>query len=470
MTRAARSCWIVFLSLAGCDDPPPAATAPAPASQSAASDRTDSFFAKTLTLRLGDGIDLDAGAVTRDPAHADVTFKYVPAQPAGSSLRFNPITKRFDLQLDPKIDRDVPILSAAARVKNFADRPKPGALTTGDAATWSDTGYFGNDGRFFVVQSRGGRHHLLEVVAFEAPSNDRAAWRASFAHAPLDLPLGQPGGQVAPALTGTLTYLDFFRTKQIVDVDLKTGRVTPRLDGQWPRRNPATGDTVYVDPAGAIVAAAADGRPTVTLRRDDQPSRPALSPDGQRVAAVVQRTTAHELSGGIKITSAVTSDVVAVFDRSGKQVAEFANKSDPAWTPDGRLVCTEWARPGLYLSDPTLKTLTRIDPADFQTPAATPAVSPDGATIAFASAGRVWTIAPDGKNLRQVLPDGQHQSAPTFSPDNRWLATIVGRQGVGEWDVHVHVVDLKSGHHFPYRTATGDVCNPAPATTLSWTP
>lgn len=97
-----------------------------------------------------------------------------------------------------------------------------------------------------------------------------------------------------------------------------------------------------------------------------------------------------------------------------------------------------------------------------------PGVSPDGKTVAFVTGNKVWLIGRDGKNLRQLFPDGKSQQRPAFSPDGTKVAFIVCNLFATDASGEVFVVDLKSQELTPLRTRTGVSLIPDTTTGLNW--
>ena len=97
-----------------------------------------------------------------------------------------------------------------------------------------------------------------------------------------------------------------------------------------------------------------------------------------------------------------------------------------------------------------------------------PNVSPDGKTIAFVTGNKVWLIDRDGKNLRQLFPDGQNQQRPAFSPDGTKVAFIICNQLAIDASGEVFVIDLKTKELTPVRTSTGALLIPDSSTRLNW--
>jgi tricorn protease len=72
---------------------------------------------------------------------------------------------------------------------------------------------------------------------------------------------------------------------------------------------------------------------------------------------------------------------------------------------------------------------------------ATPAISPDGHEIAFASGGDIWTVPSDGGEARLLISSPADESRPLYSPDGTKLAFISTRTGAGD----IYVLTLASG-------------------------
>ena len=72
---------------------------------------------------------------------------------------------------------------------------------------------------------------------------------------------------------------------------------------------------------------------------------------------------------------------------------------------------------------------------------AEPALSPDGAEIAFVSGGDIWTVPSSGGEARLLVSDPAMEARPQYSPDGRQLAFVSMRTGNGD----IYVVDLPTG-------------------------
>ncbi len=72
---------------------------------------------------------------------------------------------------------------------------------------------------------------------------------------------------------------------------------------------------------------------------------------------------------------------------------------------------------------------------------ATPAISPDGKEIAFASGGDIWTAPADGGEARLLISNPADESRPLYSPDGSKLAFVSTRTGGGD----IYVLTLVTG-------------------------
>src|SRR5262245_1854434 len=73
--------------------------------------------------------------------------------------------------------------------------------------------------------------------------------------------------------------------------------------------------------------------------------------------------------------------------------------------------------------------------------ARTPALSPDGATLAFEWNGDIWTAPINGGAARPLTRHASRDSEPRFSPDGKEIAFISDRDG----DPQVYVVPVAGG-------------------------
>jgi Tol biopolymer transport system component len=72
---------------------------------------------------------------------------------------------------------------------------------------------------------------------------------------------------------------------------------------------------------------------------------------------------------------------------------------------------------------------------------ATPALSPDGREIAFASGGDIWTVPAAGGEARLLIVDPAEESRPLYSHDGTRLAFQSTRTGSND----IYVLTLSTG-------------------------
>jgi Tol biopolymer transport system component len=184
--------------------------------------------------------------------------------------------------------------------------------------------------------------------------------------------------------------------------------------------------------------------------------QPALSPQGDAIAYVSDRTGAFEIYvralGGTATDTPLTSD-------GGQNV-------QPAWSPDGRyLAYYSYRRGGIWL----IPARGGV-PRQIATAGSNPAWSPDGTRLAFQSdehadvtptawlatnGSTIWVVDADGRNAREMTrlgsPIGGHAS-PTWSSDGRFLAFTVFEAGP---DSGLWLLNLESNAVTPLQRGRG---------------
>ena len=206
---------------------------------------------------------------------------------------------------------------------------------------------------------------------------------------------------------------------------------------------------VYAARDGVLVAVARTGGPVTILSRDGRASAPSVSPDGTRVAFVLERSDACDIA-------------VVPLDGSAWPVRLSAGADytfDPSWSPDGRtVVWHEWDFPNMPWDESRIAA-RRVDGvvveggveavyAQRGTATGQPRFSPDGSHVAFTCDATgwnvVWTARPDGSKAGPVAKDHAEHAQPTWgpgqrsfawSPDGRWLAVARNDAGFGDLSV-----------------------------------
>jgi Tol biopolymer transport system component len=144
-------------------------------------------------------------------------------------------------------------------------------------------------------------------------------------------------------------------------------------------------------------------------------SHPTWSPDGT--------TIAYALYAGRTIGSVVTygSGIESVDVASGKQTTIQAgaaeNDYSPAWSPDGNSIAFASYRPGgsgIYAMNPDGTHVTAL--TDSSLGDATPSWSPDATEIAFARNQQIFVMKRDGTGVQQLTSSTGGGFAPAWQP------------------------------------------------------
>jgi Tol biopolymer transport system component len=189
---------------------------------------------------------------------------------------------------------------------------------------------------------------------------------------------------------------------------------------------------------------------------------PAVSPDGQHIAFVL-----YPGFGGGNGVQIYVMDAEAGATPVAITTGNTYNL-DPAYAPDGRIVFSSVpfdpgppvtsGYPSIWIMFGNGASPTRLtnvnDVGD-----GTPAVSPDGTTIAFSRSGSIALMDIDGQNQRVVVT-GASSGFPVFSPDGAWLA-FLRSQGTNS-----EVMVLKLGQ--PESEALNVTNNPAGDGSADW--
>ncbi|HUF83259.1 MAG TPA: hypothetical protein VMQ81_01575, partial [Acidimicrobiia bacterium] len=223
-----------------------------------------------------------------------------------------------------------------------------------------------------------------------------------------------------------------------------------------------------------LVYAAADGRLLVVgvddgagtarvVSRDGRAAAPAVSPDGTRVAFILERDDACDIA-------------LAPLDASAwpARVSEGADYAwDPAWGPGGDVLAWhEWDLPNMPWDGSRIaaRKVDGLAPAgDAQVvtggddvAVGQPRFAPDGSALAFVSDAtgwaNVWVADADGSRARPLLEEPCEHAEPSWGPGQRsfaWspasAALVLGRNQAGFG--HLVVVGADGAGARPVSTA-----------------
>jgi TolB protein len=211
---------------------------------------------------------------------------------------------------------------------------------------------------------------------------------------------------------------------------------------------------------GVLFTMRADGSALVRLTSACAPgecagdTNPAWAPDGRRIVFVRDLTPPTLFPG----TSPGLQLMTANMDGSGEQTMrgfpwvyraggkpQGMEPFDPQWSPDGTRLAVTIVETGegaaIFTLDPDGTNLRRITPRRLN--AGNPDWSPDAKRIVFNSSyvGRgkveIYTVRPDGSGLRRVRrePNRSYSLQPVWSPDGGRIAFVHGSIGDASKDI-----------------------------------
>src|SRR5215218_745634 len=199
---------------------------------------------------------------------------------------------------------------------------------------------------------------------------------------------------------------------------------------------------IYAAADGRLLALAATGGPVKVLSRDGRAAAPAASPDGRRIAFVVERDDSCD---------------IAVVDIDGttwpRRVSYAYYAWDPTWSADGLTVAWhEWDLPNMPWDGSRIMAVAFDDPDAAPTvvaggndvAVAQPRFAPTGDALAFVGEldgwMNVWCVARVGATPTCVLAEehehaeaswGPGQRSFAWSPDARSIALSRNEDGFG---------------------------------------
>ena len=364
-----------------------------------------------------------------------------------------------ELERKVRLDGSAPvsITSAAGTAANGAD------WTIGDEIVLGAAGHFHGLSRVSAAggevaaltqpdTGKGERDHLWPVATPDGRNIVFVIWSGSLATSRLAItsladgavvPLDLPGIRPLAVLDGMLVYVQADGAVMAVLLDAPRKRIEGRpipVHDPVPVQSANNGNSgIFVSPAGALVASrggtrgklawvSLDGRAEPVLPEALGFNLPRLSPDGRRIAVVVE--------DGQKGDVWIYDRSLSTFSRLTS--AETVTSAD--WSADGtHIVFTAggeksrnavWAQVVSGASPPE-----KLVESPLLTPDAT--MSPDGKSLLVnALSGSSWDIyrvSLDSERVAQsYLTTGADEVAPTFSPDGKWVALASRESGRSE--------------------------------------
>jgi len=180
-----------------------------------------------------------------------------------------------------------------------------------------------------------------------------------------------------------------------------------------------------------IMRMSADGTNRSILFGDSIKSAlaPVFSPQGDKIAFGFGRyfqSLQGPAIGDIAIINSDGSHLEVLTDGKG-------NYGFPSWSPDGKKIVYRGASDsimGLFIVDVGTKYITRLTTNSHDN---FPGWSPNGDLIAFTSKREgnydIYTIKPDGSDIKRLTSDPGNEAHSVWSPDGKWIAFSSGITG-----------------------------------------
>jgi TolB protein len=203
-----------------------------------------------------------------------------------------------------------------------------------------------------------------------------------------------------------------------------------------------------IDQSWRVYVMDADGSNVTTLSPEGlDDTAPTWSPDGKKIAFVSQRDGNREIyvmdAGCVDLPEGCAQNAVNI-------TRHPADDWTPAWSPDGQQLAFSSLRDGgweVYVLDTACLDNPESCRDNLQQITAdgnlniSPVWSPDGSRFAFNSkaAGNwdIYTMAPDGSDIRQVTTAPGNDLSPAWSPDGTQIAYEANQEG----NVEIYVID-----------------------------
>lgn len=216
--------------------------------------------------------------------------------------------------------------------------------------------------------------------------------------------------------------------------------------------------------------------PTATLEPSPSPSpTPSLLGKGGYIAYISDKGDGK--TAQVWLMRVSLNDIGEAYVIEDRQLTTDAgNKSDPAWSPDGKKLLYAGPSGGqalgidIWVIDPQKPEEGAINLSQHRGDDFEPAWSPDGKTIAFTNKGafgteikQLYFMNPDGSDIRRVSYDYEEYS-PAWSANSLYLAYVISASGRKILYLRSEADNFSSPMKFDTREILGrlgDVANPA---------
>ncbi len=150
------------------------------------------------------------------------------------------------------------------------------------------------------------------------------------------------------------------------------------------------------------------------------------SPDGKQLA--VAGVAEHGQKNAATTEGQIEGSGIYLYSAAGKDLGNLTNsmpgiKSDVAWLSPDKLLFQDYrSEQDCDLYTLTISSKTLAPWAESPLCEAHPAVSPDGAQVAFVRDGNLFLANANASNAAMILDLPADIDQPTWSPDGRWIA------------------------------------------------
>lgn len=414
-----------------------------------------------------------------------VEFSVIPTRMLSAMTWNNPVTGGVEQRIWPAIEHPIPVLRAG-HVRFFEKAPDLKTLAVDMIQQDPNEVEIKPQLPVAIVGDGAGRVAMITFTELSLPKDRPGEWKLVGTIQTISLvehipdPIADRGRAVLAkeplTLTGELIYgtrnnamspTSFFS----LDLNGDVAAATPKSIAKDITEGRVADNGTIVDRVDmrTLRMTSAAGKTLGEIKLEDDIAEFNISRDGTAVVLTTQLRKDPQDDWSPREVATV------VYSIRGKQHAVVWEYDDAAFLPDGNLVVTaKWAGEGLYVADLKAGTVKRVEFKDVpeglepspQWWPRTPAVSPDGKWIAYASGRSVYVVGIDGRGWTPVWTttgDPEPQSVPVFSPDSKYIAMIVTPLNVMNGPGQLMVFDINAHVRQPI-TAAKDANSEIPLT------